>query len=247
MKKILSILLLFSISLAYSQVRFEGKISDAFGNNIMGANVIAIEKESKILDGFGISSDTGYFRVSLKKGKEYEIKVSFIGFKEIVFDLNLTENFEKNIILEEQAEALDEVEIVYEMPVTIKGDTIVYNADSFNTGTEKKLADVLKNLPGVEINEDGRVEVEGKEISKITVEGKDFFDGDSKLATQNLPAKAVGKIEVLRNFTEAGQLRNVTNNEDNIAWNLNGLKKPHFIRFIKPFRKISQFFRKPKD
>ena len=142
MKKILSIILLFSFLITYSQVRFEGKISDAFGNNIMGANVIAIEKESKILDGFGISSDTGYFRVSLKKGKEYEIKVSFIGFKEIVFDLNLTENFEKNIILEEQAEALDEVEIVYEMPVTIKGDTIVYNADSFNTGTEKKLADV---------------------------------------------------------------------------------------------------------
>ena len=85
---------------------------------------------------------------------------------------------QKNIILEEQAEALDEVEIVYEMPVTIKGDTIVYNADSFNTGTEKKLGDVLKNLPGIEINEDGSIEVEGKEITKITVEGKDFFDGD---------------------------------------------------------------------
>ena len=135
----------------------------------MGANVIAIEKESKILDGFGISSDTGYFRVSLKKGKEYEIKVSFIGFKEIVFDLNLTENFEKNIILEEQAEALDEVEIVYEMPVTIKGDTIVYNADSFNTGTEKKLADVLKNLPGVEINEDGRVAVSYTHLTLPTI------------------------------------------------------------------------------
>ncbi|MDA9001695.1 carboxypeptidase-like regulatory domain-containing protein, partial [Flavobacteriaceae bacterium] len=220
MKKILSIIFLLSFILTYSQVRFEGKVSDAFGNNIMGANVIAIEKESKILDGFGISSDTGYFRVSLKKGTDYEIKVSFIGFKEVVFDLNLTETFEKNIILEEQAEALDEVELVYTMPVTIKGDTIVYDADSFNTGTEKKLADVLKNLPGVEINEDGRVEVEGKEITKITVEGKDFFDGDSKLATQNLPAKAVGKIEVLRNFTEAGQLRNVTNNEDNIAINI---------------------------
>jgi len=67
MKKILSIILLFSFVITYSQVRFEGKISDAYGNNIMGANVIAVEKESKILDGFGISSDTGYFRVSLKK------------------------------------------------------------------------------------------------------------------------------------------------------------------------------------
>ena len=89
MKKLLSIILLLSFVITYSQVRFEGNISDAFGNNIMGANVIAIEKESKILDGFGISSDTGYFRVSLKKGTDYEIKVSFIGFKEVVFDLNL--------------------------------------------------------------------------------------------------------------------------------------------------------------
>ena len=220
MKKSVYILLLLVFNLSYSQVNFQGIIKDYNGNIITGANVIAIEKESKILDGFGISNDSGFFRLNLKKDLDYEIKISFIGFKEEVFDLKISENLEKDFILEEQAEALDEVEIVYEMPVTIKGDTIVYNADSFNTGSEKKLADVLKNLPGVEINEDGVVEVEGKEISKITVEGKDFFDGDSKLATQNLPAKAVGKIEVLRNFTEVGQLRNVTNNEDNIAINI---------------------------
>ena len=220
MKKILLLIVIFFNCAVYSQVRFEGVITDSMGNTIMGANVIAIEKESKILDGFGISSDTGFYRVSLKKNTDYQIKVSFIGFQQVEFDLNISEAFEKNIILEEQAEALDEVEIVYEMPVTIKGDTIVYNADSFNTGTEKKLGDVLKNLPGIEINEDGSIEVEGKEITKITVEGKDFFDGDSKLATQNLPANAVGKVEVLRNFTEVGQLRNVTNNEDNIAINI---------------------------
>jgi hypothetical protein len=220
MKKILLLIVILFNSVVYSQVRFEGVVTDSMGNTIMGANVIAIEKESKILDGFGISSDTGFYRVSLKKNTDYQIKVSFIGFQQVEFELNISEAFEKNIILEEQAEALDEVEIVYEMPVTIKGDTIVYNADSFNTGTEKKLGDVLKNLPGIEINEDGSIEVEGKEITKITVEGKDFFDGDSKLATQNLPANAVGKIEVLRNFTEVGQLRNVTNNEDNIAINI---------------------------
>ena len=175
MKNIFLIVLLVFSTLSYSQVRFEGIITDVDGNSLTGANVIAIEKQSKILDGFGISNESGYYRLSLKKNTDYEIKVSFIGFTEFVFDLNISESFEKNIKLEEQAEALDEVELVYEMPVTIKGDTIVYNADSFNTGTEKKLADVLKNLPGVEINEDGRVEVEGKEIIKITVEGKDSF------------------------------------------------------------------------
>ena len=220
MKNIFSILLLLFISISYSQVRFEGIITDSEGNTIMGANVIAVEKESKVLDGFGISSDSGFYRLSLKKNTDYEIKISFIGFQQIELALNLSEDFEKNFILEEQAEALDEVEIVYEMPVTIKGDTIVYNADSFNTGSEKKLGDVLKNLPGIEVTDEGTIEVEGKEITKITVEGKDFFDGDSKLATQNLPANAVGKVEVLRNFTENNQLRNVTNNEDNIAINI---------------------------
>ena len=220
MKKAFLFTLLLFTSFLYSQVRFEGVITDSMGNTIMGANVIAIEKESKVLDGFGISSDSGFYRISLKKNTDYQVKISFIGFQQIELDLNLSEDFEKNFVLEEQAEALDEVEIVYEMPVTIKGDTIVYNADSFNTGSEKKLGDVLKNLPGIEVTDDGTIEVEGKEITKITVEGKDFFDGDSKLATQNLPANAVGKVEVLRNFTENNQLRNVTNNEDNIAINI---------------------------
>ena len=61
---------------------------------------------------------------------------------------------------------MDEVELVYEMPVTIKGDTIIYNADSFNTGSERKLEDVLKNMPGIEVNDEGRIEVEGKEVTK---------------------------------------------------------------------------------
>ena len=75
----------------------------------MGANVIAIEKESKVLDGFGISSDSGFYRISLKKNTDYQVKISFIGFQQIELDLNLSEDFEKNFILEEQAEALDEL------------------------------------------------------------------------------------------------------------------------------------------
>ena len=139
MKKILLFSLLLCSSFIYSQVRFEGVITDSMGNTIMGANVIAVEKETKILDGFGISNDSGFYRISLKKNTDYQIKISFIGFQQIELDLSISENFEKNFVLEEQAEALDEVEIVYEMPVTIKGDTIVYNADSFNTGSERPI------------------------------------------------------------------------------------------------------------
>jgi hypothetical protein len=106
------------------------------------------------------------------------------------------------------------------MPVTIKGDTIVYNADSFKNGSERKLEDVLEKLPGVEINEDGQVEIEGKVVNKLMVNGKDFFDGDTKIATKNIPSNAVDKIQVLRNYSEVGQLSSVTNNKDNFALNI---------------------------
>ncbi len=213
------IILLFPY-LIFSQVSISGEIKDQTGYPIMGANIIAVNNQTQILDGFGISNDNGYFSLNLKKDTEFNIKITFIGYKPVELNISLSEDTVKDFILEEQAEALDEVELVYEMPVEIKGDTIVYSADAFNTGTEKKLSDVLANMPGIEVNEDGRIEVEGQEVRKIQIEGKDFFDGDTKLAAQNLPAKAVGKVEVLRNFTEVGQLRSVQNNEDNFAINI---------------------------
>ena len=110
------------------------------------------------------------------------------------------------------------------MPVKISGDTLIYNADSFNTGTERKLEDVLKNLPGVEVNDDGQIEVEGKVVGKVMVEGKDFFDGDTKIATKNIPSNAIDKVQILKNYSEVGQLSGVQNNQDNIAINIK-LKK----------------------
>src|SRR5690606_2011376 len=90
----------------------------------------------------------------------------------------------------------------------------------FVTGKEKKLEDVIKALPGLDVTEDGEIQVEGKTVQKVMVEGKDFFDGDSKLATKNIPADAVSKVEVLRNYNEVGQLRGVTNTQDQVAINI---------------------------
>ena len=110
-------------------IDFGGFITDAMGNKIMGANIVAIEKETQILDGFGISNEDGYFKLILKSDTDYDLKISFIGFKEISFIFNENENIERNIVLEEQTETLDEVELVYEMPVTIKG-CLLYTSDA---------------------------------------------------------------------------------------------------------------------
>ncbi len=220
MKHLLSLSLLLVTLFSYGQVKLSGTVKDSLNVPFELANVVAINKETKGLESYGITNDQGEFKLELTKNKTYEIKVSFIGMAPFQEDLVVKEeDIVKNYILNPENN-LDAIELTYEMPVSIKGDTLVYNADSFNTGTERKLEDVLENLPGVEINEDGQIEVEGKVVQKLMVNGKDFFDGDTKLATKNIPSNAVDKVEVLRNYAEVGQLSGVTNNQDNIAMNI---------------------------
>lgn len=220
MKYYLSTLLLFFFGLSFSQVKLEGFVKDSLGNPLELANVIAINKATSALDSYGITNDEGKYRLDLKKNTTYSIQVSYIGMKSMTQAFETGEsNATQNFTLQED-NALEEVELTYEMPVTISGDTLVYNADSFNKGTERKLEDVLENLPGVEINDDGQVEVEGKVVSKLMVEGKDFFDGDTKLATKNIPSNAVDKVQVLKNYSEVSQLGGVTNNQNNVAINI---------------------------
>lgn len=222
MKQLLLFFAVLLTNFALSQsVRFEGFVTDATSFPMEMANVMAINQATKTMDAYAITNDKGKFVLSLKANTDYSIKVSYIGYKPLDLAITTTaENITKALILEEGGIALEGVEIVREMPVSIKGDTIVYNADSFSTGTERKLEDILKKLPGVEVNADGEVEVEGKKVQKLMVEGKDFFDGDTKLGVKNIPADAIEKVQVLRNFNENSVLKGVENNEDNIAMNI---------------------------
>lgn len=203
-----------------AQVQLTGVVKDSIGNPLELANVIAINKTSQTLESFGITNDQGKYKLSLNENETYTIQISYVGMKTANEEVTTqSESITKDFTLQND-NTLDEVQLVYEMPVTVKGDTLIYNADSFNTGTERKLEDVLKNLPGVEVTDEGEIEVEGKTVGKVMVEGKDFFDGDSKLATKNIPASAVDKVQVLKNYSEVGQLSGVTNNQDNIAINI---------------------------
>jgi len=221
MRKIYLVLSLLLSVQAFTQIKIEGVVTDSIGLPLDVANVVAINAESQLLESFGISDSQGYYKINLKSETTYQLKFSYLGFKPKEFNLTTEDqDILFDVVLEAQPQNLDEVEVVYEIPITIQGDTIVYNTDSFVSGTEKKLEDVLDKLPGVEVNDDGQIEVEGKRVTKVMVEGEDFFDGDSKLAAKNIPADALKKVEVLRNYTEVSQLSSVTNNQDNIALNI---------------------------
>ena len=217
---------IFSLSTLFAQnVRFNGIISENGKTPLEMANIMAVNQTTSAMDAYAITNDQGKFILNLKANTTYTLKLSYIGManKEITITTK-SENLNQNISMEAGGIQLDGIEIVREMPVSIKGDTIVYNADSFKNGTERKLEDVLKKLPGVEVNADGEIEVEGKKVSKLMVEGKDFFDGNTKLGVKNIPADAIDKIQVLRNYNEVNALKGVENNEENVAMNIK-LKK----------------------
>ena len=220
MKTYLTLAIVLISSIGLSQVKLQGVVRDSLGTPLELANVIAINKQSSALESFSVTAEDGKFMLSLSKNQTYNMQVSYIGMKTFEQEISTQEQDiikDFNLSLDNN---LDAVELSYEMPVTVRGDTLIYNADSFTNGSERKLEDVLKNLPGVEINEDGQIEVEGKVVNKLMVNGKDFFDGDTKLASKNIPSKAVDKIQVLRNYSEVGQLSGVTNNQDNVAINI---------------------------
>lgn len=222
MKQFLSFALVLISTLSYCQsIKLEGVITDSKSTSLEMANVMAVNTDTKSMDSYAITNDKGKFVLNLKPNSAYSIKVSFLGMQNREIEIiTSTENITKTIVLQEGGIELNGVEIVREMPVSIKGDTIVYNADSFKSGTERKLEDVLKKLPGVEVNADGEVEVEGKKVTKLMVDGKDFFDGDTKLGVKNIPADAIDKVQVLRNYSEIGALKGVENNQDNLAMNI---------------------------
>ena len=221
MKKIIFIIVMvFSLNAISQNIRVEGFVKDSTGLGLEMANVMAINKETKAMDAYAITNEKGRYFLNLSANASYDIKASYIGYDSFDAVLKTAEtNMNYNIIMSEGVQ-LNDVEVVYEMPVTISGDTIIYNSDSFTNGTERKLEDVLKKLPGVEVNADGEIEIEGKKVQKVMVEGKDFFDGDTKIATKNIPANALDKIQVLRNYNEVSNLKGLENNEESIALNI---------------------------
>lgn len=222
MQKLVFIFFILFITPVFAQEvrQIQGVISQKTGEAIEFANIVAVDSSSSELSSYAVSSEKGEFQLSLEIGKTYLIKGSHLSFeeKEIYFK-PLSKNSKLLLGLDQKNTELDEVKVEYEFPILIKGDTVVYNTDSFNKGDERKLKDVLGNLPGFEVEENGDVKVQGKKVDKVLVEGKPFFDGDSKLAVENLPASAVDKVELLRNFTEVGMMSKF-DNSDRLALNI---------------------------
>jgi len=197
------------------QITVSGKVTDSLYQPLAYANILAIPKTDNQDIRFAITLDDGSYKLRLVQNLTYNITVSYLGYKPQTITVTTTaQNIVKNFILLENPDQLDTVELNYTPPIIVKKDTIIYNVDKFTTGEERKLRDVLKKLPGVEVDRAGNVTVQGKKITKVLVEDKTFFTGDSKLAINNIPANAVDKIEILDNYNEVAMLKGLQDSDD---------------------------------
>lgn len=205
------------MSIKGQTITLKGFVRDSLQNPLPYVSLIAKPVVSGESMKFTITDDKGRYNLELYKDVNYVISTSHLGFKTVEFRFVSSENYQKEILLIEDINQLNEV--VIELPLIVKKDTIIYNTNKFVSGEERKLKDILKKLPGIEVDENGNVTSNGKIITHMLVEGKKFFGGDSKLAVENIPANAVDKVVVVDDYNEVSFLKGLTDSE-NLAMNI---------------------------
>lgn len=225
MQKIFIFLLFLCVATGFSQtITLKGKITDD-GNIPLEAATIYLTsvKDSSMVD-YTISNKNGSWEIKTRKlTKPVFLKVSFTGLTDYKQEiLILEEDRDFGIIkLAEKSTELNEVIIESEIPpIRIKSDTLEFNASSFKVRPDANVETLLKQLPGVDIDEEGKITVNGKTVNQILVNGKPFFDKDGKIALKNLPAEIINKVQVTDSKTKKEELSGQKASGDNTSINL---------------------------
>lgn len=219
------ILFCFFTAISYSQI-IKGIVHDENGNPLNAKLLVKNTSNPKIVSEFMLVVNGKYsYTISKKYDNDIIIQVTSIGYSSAESIINPTSaetTIELNFILfKEKIQNLDEVYIEgRKRPFDIKEDTIVYNVDSYKDGTEKKLEDLLKKLPGIDVNaETGLIKYRGREIETVMIEGDNLFDYNYTIGTKNINIDLVKEIEAIENYSENILLKGIEQS-NKVALNL---------------------------
>lgn len=214
----IALLLLATLSVfaQTKRVTVSGRVVEDTGEPAVQATVQLLSLPDSTFTTGIASNEKGYFSLPRVKAGKYVLKVSYIGFKNKLIPLQLTASApNKNVgtvKLETDAIMLAEAVVVAEAPqVQIVEDTVAFNSSAYRTPEGAMLEELVKKLPGAEVDDDGNVKINGKEISKIMVDGKEFFGGDVQTGLKNLP---VDMIEKLKTYDKKSDLARITGIDD---------------------------------
>ncbi|WP_089872812.1 Plug and carboxypeptidase regulatory-like domain-containing protein [Epilithonimonas hungarica] len=207
MKKVLSIFFMLAFTLmVFAQKTISGVITDGDGKALASASVTVEEPGKNAILAYGISNAKGEYKVTVTSSESnLDLKIKAFNQKPITRSIK-NEDQKLNFSMDSQATEIQEVRLKTKL-ITKKGDTISYDLKSFENKNDRTLADVLKKIPGIEVNKDGTVLYQGEAINKFYVNGKDLMEGGYGTVNNSLPKDAVSKVEVLENHQPVSILR----------------------------------------
>ena len=198
MKAKLSLLLLLFVSFYWAQTTISGNVKNSDGEAVPSASVTIEEPGSDAIIAYGITNGKGEYKITFNSAQSnVDVKIKAFNHRQLTKQIdNKSQNI--NFSIEPEATVIEEVKLKTRL-ITKKGDTITYDLKSFETKNDRVLADVLKKMPGVEVNPDGSILYQGQPLSKFYVNGKDLMEGGYGVVNNSLPKDAVQKVEVLEN------------------------------------------------
>ena len=222
------LLILHALSLtlpAQVVTTLRGAVRDSAETPLVGANIALYRHtpsgERQLVAG-GTSDSQGRFSIVQVPLGQLSLEVSYIGYQSYQDDLTITAGLNLGVIhLQEDAHLLEVVVVQGKATdMTVRGDTIAFNADAYKVPQGAMLEELVKRLPGAEIDESGQISIGGQQVSKIMLDGKEFFSGDTKVAMRNLPASMVHQLEMLRQQSDEARVTGFDDDEEETVLNI---------------------------
>ena len=187
--------------------------------SIIGASVMLRSPKDSTVVMATASAESGAFRIPAGRGR-YIMEITFLGYYPYYQDIDITKENPQlsvdTIFLAENPKMLDDVVIEAKIPdILVKGDTIEYNAGAYMMNEHALLKDLIENIPGAQIDENGDIKINGKKVNKILIDGKEFFGSDIKTALENLPANMINKLQLYNKESETSKITGIKDEEEN--------------------------------
>ena len=239
MKKILLIIccICFSAVIVKAQFSVQTRVCDANNGEMLEMVTVRLLRNDSSLVSGAQTDQKGFVQLGHLKNGEYILAISSVGYEPYFKNIRIDG---KNIILKtiqlkELSIKLGDVEVRgTAAQMLVKGDTLEYNATAFKTAENAVAEDLLKKMPGVEVSSEGTITVNGEEVKRILVDGKKFFDDDVQMATKNIPAEMIDKVQVVDDKSEMAKLTGFEDDETERVINLTlkpNRKKGYFGNF----------------
>lgn len=190
-----------------------GRIVDPQGEPMPGVSVFLLDAADSTFVQYGSSNSVGNYSIKAVSIGSYLIQTPFVGFQTLYTPIQVkgdSKDISVPTITMKEDSQLDEVTVETDaIPMRMKGDTLEYNAAAFKTRANDVAEDLIKQLPGVDVDKDGNIKTQGEDVNRVLVNGKEFFGDDKKVATKNLPADAIEKVQVFDRKSDQAELSGI--------------------------------------